>query len=65
MNDTGKIQKALTKLMGEKPDSFLLAVRTNEETTVTIHGTVEECAINLLDLQVAVQELRGGRKWGK
>ena len=37
MNDTGKIQKALTKLMGEKPDSFLLAV----------------------------QELRGGRKWGK
>lgn len=65
MNDTGKIQKTLTKLMSEKPDSFLLAVRTNEKTTVTIHGTVEECAINLLDLQMAVQELRGGRKWGK
>lgn len=52
------IKPALTELIGKEPDSFLLAVRTPEGTAVCSSGSVMEDAINLLNIQDHVQELR-------
>nr|DAH64380.1 MAG TPA: hypothetical protein [Caudoviricetes sp.] len=52
------IKPALTELIGKEPDSFLLAVRTPEGTAVCSSGSIMEDAINLLNIQDHVQELR-------
>lgn len=52
------IRPALTELIGKEPDSFLLAVRTPEGTAVCSSGSIMEDAINLLNIQDHVQELR-------
>lgn len=50
----------LSEVAGEEVKHFLLALSTEDTTTVLCSGTFRDLAPNLVDLQIAVQKLREG-----
>lgn len=60
MSDVKKYKEMLSEVAGEEVKNFLLALSTEDTTTVLCSGTFRDLAPNLVDLQIAVQKLREG-----
>lgn len=60
MSDVKKYKEMLSEVAGVEVKHFLLALSTEDTTSVVCSGTFSELAPNLVDLQIAIQKIREG-----